>query len=142
MPMDLIPTELRDRLLANGAEITEVDDHAPLVKLFTPDADACWLISELEPEDPDIGFGLCDLGLGSPELGYFRLSEIQSIRDPCGLPVSRDLEFATQLPLSVYAHAARKAGHIVLDEAAVAEAARALEQQSTALQQKFNDPHS
>lgn len=31
--MDLIPEDIRARLLANGAEIAENDDHIPLVKL-------------------------------------------------------------------------------------------------------------
>ena len=50
----------------------------PVVKLFTPDASATWLLTELDPADPDLAFGLCDLGLGCPELGYVRLSELES----------------------------------------------------------------
>ena len=39
------------------------------MKLFTPDANATWLLTELDPVEPDRAFGLCDLGLGYPELG-------------------------------------------------------------------------
>ena len=35
-------------------------------------------------------FGSVDLGYGS-ELGYFRLSELQSIRLPFGLSIERDM---------------------------------------------------
>lgn len=35
----------------------------PVVKLFTPDAAASWLLSEARRDDPNIAFGLCDLGL-------------------------------------------------------------------------------
>lgn len=35
----------------------------PVVKLFTPDAAASWLLSEASRDDPNIAFGLCDLGL-------------------------------------------------------------------------------
>jgi hypothetical protein len=42
------------------------------MKLFTPDAAATWLISEVDPDDPDRLFGLCDLWLGFPELGSSR----------------------------------------------------------------------
>jgi hypothetical protein len=38
------------------------------------------------PEDPDIAFGLCDLGLGFPELGTVRISELQVLAGPVGLP--------------------------------------------------------
>ncbi|WP_445928537.1 DUF2958 domain-containing protein [Methylocystis sp. IM4] len=57
--MELVPLNLRERLLQNGAEVRENDDHIPLLKLFTPDANATWLISELDPEDPDQAFALC-----------------------------------------------------------------------------------
>ena len=46
--------------------------YLPVVKLFTPDVNATWLLTELDPEDPDISFGLCDLGVGCPELGLGR----------------------------------------------------------------------
>lgn len=50
----------------------------PVVKLFTPDTDCTWLLSELDPTDPDLAFGLCDLSLGTPELSSVRLSELQA----------------------------------------------------------------
>lgn len=48
-----------------------------MVKLSTPDAQATWLLTELNPTEPDIAFGLCDLGFGCPELGYVRLSKFR-----------------------------------------------------------------
>ena len=101
-------------------------DHYPVVKLFTPDAGCTWLISELDPEEPDIAFGLCDLGMGYPELGYVSLAELASVRGPMGLPVERDLHFTATHPLSVYAHAARTAEAITEDEQALARTAAAL----------------
>lgn len=83
------------------------------MKLFTPDAAATWLLTELDPRDPDIAFGLCDLGLGCPELGYVSLQEIHSIRGRLGLPVERDLDFEADKPLSAYAEKAREGGMIV-----------------------------
>lgn len=87
-------------------------DHPPVVKLFTPDGAATWLISESDPDDPDRLFGLCDLGLGYPELGYVSLAEITELRDKLGLPVERDQAFVADKPLSVYADEARAAGRI------------------------------
>ena len=56
-------------------------DFFPVVKLFTPDANATWLLTELDPVDEDCAFGLCDLGLGFPELGYASLNEISLLSE-------------------------------------------------------------
>lgn len=67
---------VRHVALANGVQSRAQADFDPLlVKLFTPDAGATWLLSEIDPEDHDIAFGLCDLGLGFPELGFASLSD-------------------------------------------------------------------
>lgn len=113
--MKLITDEQRERLLANGRRTVEDDgyDPVPVVKLFTPDAGATWLLTEIDPDDPDRAFGLCDLGQGFPELGYVSLAELQSVRGRLGLPVERDLHFSGENPISTYAREARFAGRIV-----------------------------
>jgi hypothetical protein len=79
--MDFLPEELKQKLLHNGAPENRDKDHAPVVRLYLPGTVCEWLLSELEPDDnPDIAFGLCDLGLGFPELGSVSLSELASIR--------------------------------------------------------------
>lgn len=70
------------------------------------------LTPELQ-EDDDTLFGLADLGYGCPELGYFSLNEIASVRLPFGLSIERDLYFEGLFRLSVYAEAARRHGRIV-----------------------------
>ena len=87
-------------------------DFWPVVKLFTPDAGATWLLTELDPET-NIAFGLCDLGLGSPELGYVSIDELLTVRGHFGMPVERDRYFKASRPLSEYASAAVAAGKIV-----------------------------
>ena len=116
--MQLLTKELREQLLANGRQQApvrgtehEVDFH-PVVKLFTPDAGATWLLTEIDPEEPNLAFGLCDLGLGFPELGSVSLSELASVRGRLGLPVERDRHFVARKPLSAYAEEASEAGHI------------------------------
>lgn len=112
----LIPDDLRNRLIENGRIAEERDgfDPFPVVKLFTPDGNATWLLTEAYPEDSDLRlFGLCDLGLGSPELGYAMLSEIEDVRGKLGLPVERDLYFKAEHRLSIYAKLASHAGMIV-----------------------------
>lgn len=111
--MKLLTKSIHDQLLRNGWIRLSVDangspdvDFIPVVKLFTPDAGCTWLLSELDPEDPDIAFGLCDLGMGCPELGSVRISELESVRGKLGLPVERDRFFEPRHTMSVYARAA------------------------------------
>lgn len=107
----LLTEEDRIRLFANA--LADDRDPAPVVKLFTPDAGATWLISECDPDEPDRLFGLCDLGLNHPELGYVSLTEIMEVRGRLGLPVERDLYFVADKPLSAYAAEAQAKGRIV-----------------------------
>ncbi|RUW60653.1 DUF2958 domain-containing protein [Mesorhizobium sp. M7A.F.Ca.US.008.03.1.1] len=105
--MNLLTDELRERLLANGRERDA--DHVPVVKLFNPLGEGTWLATELDA-DGDAMFGLADLGC--PELGRFSLLEMTSIRLPFGMGIERDIFFATDLPISVWAEAARRAESI------------------------------
>jgi Protein of unknown function (DUF2958) len=75
-------------------------DFIPVVKLFTPDAQCTWLLTELGLDD--IAFGLCDLGLGCPEMGFVCMREIRELRGPLGLPVERDEHFTADKSISVY----------------------------------------
>ena len=59
------------------------------LKLFTPDSNWTWFATEFDGKDTF--FGLVD-GL-ERELGYFNLSELESIKGPLGLPIERDLHF-------------------------------------------------
>jgi hypothetical protein len=113
--MKLITDTQQLQLLANGRRSMEdgTFDPYPVVKLFTPDAGATWLLSEIDPEDPDRAFGLCDLGLGFPELGAVSLRELAAVRGHLGLPVERDIAFVADRSMSAYADAARRAGQIV-----------------------------
>ena len=105
----------RARLLATGVASQASDgiDHVPVVKLFTPDAAATWLLAELYPADPSIAFGLCDLGLGFPELGDVSLTELRALRGPLGLRVEKDAHFRADKPISEYAAEARANQRIV-----------------------------
>ena len=116
--MKLFTSEIRRKLLKNGQDQQEAQrtgseiDHWPVVKVFTPDAGCTWLLSEVDPDEPDIAFGLCDLGMGSPELGSVRLSELEQITGKLGLPAERDLFFEASKPLIEYAREAWSIGRI------------------------------
>jgi hypothetical protein len=130
--MKLLTTSIRDQLLRNGHVRAALDeegraqaDFIPVIKLFTPDAQCTWLLTELDLEDPDIAFDLCDLGMGCPELGSVRISELESVRGRLGLPVERDPSFAPVRTISTDARAAWNASAITEDEQALDEAAAA-----------------
>ena len=116
--MNYLTSAQRDQLLTNGrAQRTALDsgfdalDFHPVVKLFTPDAQATWLLTELD--ERGLAFGLCDCGLGEPELGYVHLRELEAIRGRLGLPIERDLHFEADRPISEYASLARDRRRIV-----------------------------
>ena len=118
--MILLTKSIRERLLANGRATRERQeagenepDHKPVVKLFNPCGAATWLLTELDPDEPDIAFGLCDLGMQCPELGSVRISELEGYRGQFGLGIERDRHFTAKQTLSAYARDAQKAGHIV-----------------------------
>jgi hypothetical protein len=110
----LLTASQRAKLLANG-QVADRDpdfDPCPVVKLFTPDANCTWLLAWLDTEEPDIAFGLCDLGLGFPEIGAVSLTAIVGVRGKLGLPVERDRHWQADRKLSEYATKARADGHI------------------------------
>ena len=107
-----------EQLIADyQAQIVRMDnqqpdiDFKPVVKLFTPDAQCTWLLTELGNDD--IAYGLCDLGMGCPEIGFVCMSEIRELRGPLGLPVERDLDFDADKTLAAYADEARAHARIV-----------------------------
>jgi len=119
--MKLLTASIRETLLANGRANRCEDglpreddaiDHKPVVKLYTPDASCCWLLTELDPRYPDEAFGLCDLGMGCPELGYVSLSELDTVRGPLNLLIECDVYFVADKTLSAYAAEARRLGAI------------------------------
>jgi len=116
--MKLLTRELRDKLIANGREQAKVKgtkaekDFWPVVKLFYPAGAATWLLTELDPEDEDIAWGLCDLGMGFPEFGTVRISELESFVGTVGLRIERDKFFKGKAPMSRYIDAADAAGHV------------------------------
>jgi hypothetical protein len=117
--MKLLTKAQREQLLDNGRRQAavkgtpaEIDFH-PVVKLFDPCGAATWLLTEIDPEDETVAWGLCDLGMGFPEFGTVGLTELAAIRGPLGLGIERDLYFEACAPISAYIDAAAKADRIV-----------------------------
>lgn len=92
--MKLLTKAIEAKLRRTPLLFTRRLDFSPvLVKFFTPDSSWTWYVLEAEQQaDGDWEFfGLVDGH--EKELGYFRLSDLQSVRGGIGLPVERDLYF-------------------------------------------------
>ena len=114
MTQPLATVDERAQLLANGAAraAEQSIDLIPVVRLFTPDAHATWLLAALDPADGDTAWGLIDLGIGMPELGTVKLSDLAVIVGPRRRPIQRDLYFRASRPLSEYVRLAQADGSI------------------------------
>lgn len=88
-------------------------DKIPVVKFFCPWTAATWIFTEYDEANRTF-FGLCDLGLGSPELGYVTLDGIESVKGPMGLRIERDRHFSPgEKTLNQYAEEASEKGKLV-----------------------------
>lgn len=114
MTQSLTTAEQRAQLLANGKARAagQSIDPLPVVRLFTPDAHVTWLLAALDPADSDTAWGLFDLGIGMPELGTVKLSDLAAIVGPLRKPVMSDLYFHASQPLSEYVRLAQRDGSI------------------------------
>ena len=115
MNRPLITAEQRAQLLANGQAYAagHANDPLPVVRLFTPDAHATWLLAALDPADGDTAYGLCDVGIAMPALGHIKLSDLESIVGPRKQPILLDRFFRPTRSLGEYARLAQSSGSIV-----------------------------
>jgi len=100
--MKLLTKELLKKLPPLYSQ-ENVEDPLVMCKFFTPDAHWTWYALEGSPVDQNgyydtkeekTDFLFFGLAVGDfPELGYFALSELQTVRGLFGLPVERDLYF-------------------------------------------------
>ena len=107
--MKLITAEIKKGFERN-MKLPEAE-RMPILKLFNPMGAATWLISEMDEDG--ILFGLCDLGMGFPELGNVSLEELESVQLPFGLKIERDRYFSPTQNLAWYTDEARKAQAII-----------------------------
>jgi len=74
------------------------DDHKRKVtaKFFDPTGSFTWYLLEIDKEDRNTCFGLVTSQYEpNGELGYFTITELESIQGPFGLGVERDINFQT-----------------------------------------------
>ncbi len=108
--MPLIDSASHALLVSNGRSLE--GDHKPVVKIFNPTGPQTWLIAEMD-RDGDRLFGLADLGMGEPEMGYVSLAELLDVGRRLPIALECDLSFKATKRLSEYAREARAAGKII-----------------------------
>jgi len=75
------------KLYANEHKAPE--DIVVVAKYFTPDSSWTWYATEYDGNDLFFGF----VDGHEPELGYFSLMELESVKGPFGLHIERDMWF-------------------------------------------------
>jgi len=88
--MKLMTKEIEKKIPALYAQDGKGKDAIAYAKFFTPDSNWTWYATEYDPEER-LCFGLVD-GL-EKELGYFSLTELESVKGPMGLNIERDRSF-------------------------------------------------
>ncbi len=97
--MSLLPDDAR--VILPPLYSTESEEDPPVVlKFFTPWSNWTWGVTEGSPQDEDFLFFGWVVGQDK-ELGYFLLSELESVTGPFGLKIERDLYF-TPIRLSEF----------------------------------------
>ena len=101
--MKLMTKEIERKMPPLGAtEKTAPEDKQVITKYFSPWSCWTWYVLEGEKKGNDwIFFGYVE-GLDA-EYGYFRLSELESVKGPFGLRIERDLYAPDRLPIGDHA---------------------------------------
>ena len=94
--MKLLPCKIREKLPRLGEQDGKGGKAVAYAKCFTPDSSFSWFVTEGSPvrnkDNEPVDYILFGLVHGQcRELGYFRLSELERVRGPMGLPIERDL---------------------------------------------------
>lgn len=111
--MKLITEAMRAQLVKNFIDVENglsPMDLLPVAKLFYPAGAATWLLAYTPPDEPEIAWGLADLGLGYPETGDIYLPELLEFRGRWGLGIERDLHFQADMSIGQYLERAEACG--------------------------------
>jgi len=88
--MELLTEELKRKLpKLYSQDGKKPEDVKIIVKFFTPDFSWSWYAIEYDQKDTFFGYVR---GMEN-ELGYFTLSELESVKGPMGMHIERDLHF-------------------------------------------------
>jgi len=64
-----------------------------IMKLFNPYGGQTWIVTGRDPDEPDMLYGVVDLGMGCVEAGPFYLPELLEAQSPFRFKLERDMYF-------------------------------------------------
>jgi hypothetical protein len=94
--MELLPQRIRKQLPPLGSTNGQGDNAIVYASLFAPGTTFDWYITEFDSEDTCFGYVYNAATPEMSELGYFSLSELESISDPNNIklrPIECDVYF-------------------------------------------------
>lgn len=108
-----LTNDIREALLQNGqklkvAQTLQEENLVPVI--FVEHEHAKWLLVSIDPSYPYMAYGLCDLGMGYPELGSVELQPLIDLAHK-----SKEWDSAPKYPILEYLSLAKVAGCIVLE---------------------------
>jgi len=109
--MRLLTLAQYDQLIKNGSEPYQGDDHIPVVKLTMPNC--TWLLTEIDSENPNIGYGLYMPDDHFSRLAHIDLEEAMNTANCMYITVEY---FKGNFPVSVYQDAEWFYGKLIEDE--------------------------
>lgn len=104
---ELLTDEQMEKLKQIGLSEQESENQIPIVRLHIPGKEAYWLFSCIISDTEQMAYGIFEIGLGNPELGYFDLNEIAELKFKGGLELENDLQFKGERSLMKYAEIAQ-----------------------------------
>lgn len=103
----------------NGeASLARKGQHMPALKIFNPHGPGLWLISELDPSEPDHLYALFETYNRKPCLGWISREHLEDCRVQYSnhyVPLQSDRTFEPKATIDIYARAARATGRITED---------------------------
>ena len=102
------------QLATNSLPQNTGKNHYPVAK-FTLNSygiTSTFLLTEIDPIDNDLAYGLYDFGTGKPTFGYISLSEIEMTTHISKNTFASEKDFYATYPISVYSAAANLTGRI------------------------------
>jgi|GEM_PF-7035363 len=114
--LGLFTDEQYAELLQNGLEGFGLQDKVPVALLFSSNLKSKWLFCELNPTNPDLGYGLIQMEGVPAYKGEISISEILRFVENKSQIVSNDLGFETSYRLSVFEVMANELGNIPVSQ--------------------------
>jgi len=89
--MELFTKEIIEKAKAQYPLGSDLDNQIIVAKFFNPCGGGSWFLINMDPEDEDYCWGICQLF--ETEIGSFSRSDLENTKVGFGLSIERDLYF-------------------------------------------------